>query len=267
MRLDMFKDGHLGGYVRGGDPGTWCPHLWRWIVKAFDIHSVLDVGCGEGQSTRFFHKLGCEATGVDGCRQAIVDSVIPEHAALHDFCDGPFRCTRSFDLVWSCEFVEHVDEEFLPHILSTFALSRKVVAITHAFPGQESGHHHVNCRPSRYWIDHIERLGFTCLVGGTRQARQVTLADHHRINHFARGGLLFVRTVPSSSAAASPWQSWWKATQINWGFRLSSAYRQQWRTYRQQKRKARKMGALRASVRPQLSGVKSILQPQAPQRG
>src|SRR5262249_8244967 len=43
-KLEMIKDGHLGGYIRGGDPGTWCPNLWKWAVQHFDVHVVLDVG-------------------------------------------------------------------------------------------------------------------------------------------------------------------------------------------------------------------------------
>src|SRR5688572_33082149 len=62
-KLEMIKDGHLGGYIRGGDPGTWCPHLWSWVVEQFGIKSVLDVGCGEGHSTRFFRDLGCDVLG------------------------------------------------------------------------------------------------------------------------------------------------------------------------------------------------------------
>lgn len=243
MPLDMVKDGHLGGYVRGGDPGTWCPHLWRWLVKAFQIRSVLDVGCGEGHAARFFRDAGCEVLGVDGCRQAIADSVVPGRAVLHDFCDGPFGSQEPFDLVWSCEFVEHVEEQFLPNILSTFALARKAIAMTHAFPSQKSGHHHVNCRPTRYWIDHIEKLGFTCLVPDTLEARRVSLADYHHFNHFARSGLLFVRVAELAEGNPSGWQSWWKATRINVGFRLSNAYRQQRRAYRRKKRTLRKTAA------------------------
>jgi SAM-dependent methyltransferase len=255
-KLEMVKDGHLGGYIHGGDPGTWCPHLWSWIVKEFQIQSVLDVGCGEGHSTKFFRDLGCDVLGVDGCRQAIEDSVIPDHVVQHDFCNRPFVPERPFDLIWSCEFLEHVEKEYVPNILETFAHAAKVILITHAFPERrkrraERGHHHVNCQPSAYWIRLIEAMGFECRVDESRRARTITLADFPGINHFARSGLLFMnpecrmrnaesmtngRTSFFHSAFRNPHG---KALRINWGFRWSAAYGQQ-----QRRRRALKRGKL-----------------------
>lgn len=244
--LAMYRDGHLGGYVQGGDPGTWCPALWTWAVKALRVRSVIDVGCGEGHSTRFFSELGCDVLGVEGCPRAIRDSVIPDRIAAHDYSSGPFVAATPPDLVWSCEFLEHVEEKYLEHILATFAQARVAVLITHAFPGQEDGHHHVNCRPASYWIRHVERLGFACDVALSRQARAITLSDYHGFNHFARSGLVFLRSGDHSPTATGPWagvaaaaRARWKAAAITGGFRLSSAYRHKQRERRARKRAAR----------------------------
>lgn len=195
MSVEMVRDGRLGGYFNGGDPGTWCPTLWRRFVEKHQIRSVLDIGCGEGQSTQFFRDLGCDVLGVEGSAEAIRNSPVRDAIALHDFRDGPFQPGRRFDLIWTCEFLEHIEEEFLPHVAATLQLADRYILATHAFPGQR-GHHHVNCRPSSYWIAVLGKLGFATSLGESLSARHATLGDHHRVNHFARSGLVGKRVVP-----------------------------------------------------------------------
>lgn len=236
---NMVKDGHLGGYIHGGDPGTWCPRLWTWAKEEFAINSVMDVGCGEGHSANFFRSLGCHITGVEGCSQAIKDSAIPDRVMQHDFCQSAFRPAQAHDLVWSCEFLEHVEQKYVPNILQTFAHAAKVIMLTHAFPGQDDGHHHVNCQPSSYWIRLIEALGFVCDKEKTIKARIVTLQDYHRTNHFARSGLVFVRDSNSKVAigempeatklnwledTTKTWHAAMRALQIQTAFRFSKEY-------------------------------------------
>jgi hypothetical protein len=169
---------------------------------------------------------------LDGCRQAIAESVLPGHVVLHDFCQGAFGGQRRFDLVWSCEFLEHVDEQYLPNILKTCGLATRVIAVTHAFPGQ-AGHHHVNCQPATYWIKHFESLGFCCAVSSTIAARRRTLKDHDRVNHFARSGLIFVSRsiLPTwrEDFRRSAWHPSLKAWSIAAGLKLSFDYWQHWR--------------------------------------
>jgi hypothetical protein len=38
---------------------------------------------------------------VDGCEQAVAESVVPGCTVLHDFASGPFIPKRKFDLIWS----------------------------------------------------------------------------------------------------------------------------------------------------------------------
>jgi hypothetical protein len=47
---------HLGGNVREGDPYTFCPQVWSYVIERFAIRSVLDLGSGIGYAADFFHR-------------------------------------------------------------------------------------------------------------------------------------------------------------------------------------------------------------------
>ena len=193
-------EGHLGGYIRAssspapsglrvdhGDPLTYTPDLWQWFVEELGVGSVLDVGCGEGIAAAHFRSLGCDVSGIDGSEQARRDSRIPDAHVVHDFTAGPFLSATEVDLVWCCEFVEHVEEQYSSSFLELFGASRQYLAMTYAAPGQP-GWHHVNCQPAGYWIDRIERLGFAYHESLTESAR-----DHAGHSHFGVRGLVFER--------------------------------------------------------------------------
>jgi len=193
------SEGHLGGYIsalhpcaldlglKNGDPATYTPNLWRWLVDTLGVESVIDVGCGEGHAAAFFAGMGCLVQGIDGSFSALRDSVISGRHVRHDFLNGPYVPERSYDLAWSCEFVEHVEERFMEHYLKTFDCASHYLLMTAAPPGQP-GWHHVNCQPSEYWIKHIEPRGFYFDEALTQEAR--TLAGS---GHFAAQGLVFTR--------------------------------------------------------------------------
>lgn len=182
--------GHLGGYVVGGDPPAMYPDLWEWLASGPEkIRSVLDVGCGDGATLDVFHDLGVATTGIDGIDVARADAI------THDFTTGPAPELAPFDLVWSCEFVEHLDEQYLPNALPALCAGR-LLALTHAVPGQP-GWHHVNCRPADYWIEEITGYG-THLLDDKLTAEARVLAAHNPdpANYFAKTGLMF-RAVSS----------------------------------------------------------------------
>ena len=198
-------EGHLGGYiksddqpapsgldVRHGDPETWSPDLWRWLVSALNIRSVIDVGCGEGHAARFFQSLGCEVLGVDGSRQAKQDSLIPGQHDLHDYTTGPFVPDRAYDMVWCCEFVEHVEEQYVANFLATFSRASGYIVMTHATPGQP-GWHHVNCQEPEYWQAHLGSIGFEINKPLTEQSRWVA-----RTGLYAWSGTVFHRQAERS---------------------------------------------------------------------
>ncbi|EED35420.1 conserved hypothetical protein [Luminiphilus syltensis NOR5-1B] len=196
------REGHLGGYIsarhpdahqlsiENGDPLTWSPTLWRWIVEELGVTSVLDVGCGEGHAAGFFLELGCDVQGVDGSAEALRDSAIPKNHVRHDFTAGPYHPLRRFDMVWSCEFVEHVEERYCENFLATFATAEQYIFMTAAPPGQP-GWHHVNCQPSSYWVSKVEQRGFALSQHLTDRARAMV-----EPGHFAHTGLVFKRCAP-----------------------------------------------------------------------
>lgn len=174
---------YYGGAIKGGDRGSWYPNLWTWIIKELNIKSVLDIGCGEGHSTKFFHENGCEVLGIDGDPEAIAAGPIPEKIVCHDYCTGPYMPDKEYDLVWCCEFVEHVEEEFMQNFIGTFK-SAKYILLTHAWENQ-GGHHHVNKQSVKYWLKQLSKEGFELLPELTLIAREKA-----GCNYFLRSGLL-----------------------------------------------------------------------------
>jgi SAM-dependent methyltransferase len=165
---------HLGGNYGGGDPGTFFPALWHWLIETLKIETVLDVGCGEGFAVQWFLEHGIRAMGIDGLPENI-QSAIRRNVKTCFLCDltkTSFEANPKADLIWCCEVVEHIEEKFIPNLIKTFQ-SGKYVAMTHAMPGQE-GWHHVNCQGPLYWMEKMEESGFKLMPEITAAARKTT---------------------------------------------------------------------------------------------
>jgi glycosyltransferase involved in cell wall biosynthesis len=178
---------HLGGYIKGGDWATYYPDLWRWLVEVEGVRSMMDVGCGDGHAIKFFRDLGCEVIGIDGVAQDDPDIY------QWDFTDGPLPMLDDdrVDLVWCCEFVEHVEGEYEGNYLPLLTRG-KLLLLTHAVPGQ-GGWHHVHEQESSYWIDRLRVYGMEFDLDLTRNLRRMVDTPQH----FFRTGLAF-RPKPSA---------------------------------------------------------------------
>jgi SAM-dependent methyltransferase len=175
---------HLGGDVPGGDPATWFPDLWMWLADQCEARSWIDVGCGDGTAVAFLRSIGVEAWGIDGLPRD--DPYVVEH----DFTKGGYE-SASADVVWSSEFLEHVEERYISNLYSVLTAA-PVVAITHAFPDQP-GHHHVNCQPPAYWRGVFASWGYAVDRHLTPAARNLAARNLSPWNHFTRSGLVFRR--------------------------------------------------------------------------
>jgi cyclopropane fatty-acyl-phospholipid synthase-like methyltransferase len=147
---------HLGGHLNKthNDRGalTYC-------IDQFKIKSFLDVGCGPGGMVRLAHMRGLHSMGIDGDWE--VEKEPETYIAIHDFTTGPVPdgqySQKEFDLGWSVEFLEHVEEQYMSHYMASF---QRCVIATAAPPGY-AGHHHVNCRTQEYWRQKFNEYGFT----------------------------------------------------------------------------------------------------------
>jgi len=133
-----------------------------------EVRTFVDIGCGTAGMVRYALDRGLQAIGVDGDYE--VDAAAP--VILHDFCDGPVELDWYFDIGWSVEFVEHIEEKYMDNWMCIFERCR-MVAITYA-PPDWPGHHHVNCQPEEYWIEQFEKRLLTYDKDTTMRMREAS---------------------------------------------------------------------------------------------
>lgn len=178
---------HKGGNLWQGDPWTFAPRAWQYMIDRFVVRAVLDVGSGRGHAAAWFHKQGCMTVAMDAEMGNVTNAYHP--TVLHDLTRAPFVCP--VDLVHCQEVVEHIDPAFLDNLLVTLCNGSTLI-MSHGEPGQ-TGHHHVNCQPASYWIDVIAKHGLVLLDDDTLRVRK--LAEIDGAHHLARSGLVFGRRL------------------------------------------------------------------------
>ena len=181
--MTYVERGYLGGYIEGRDEATFYPDLWRWLVEDHEARRIIDLGCGEGHAVDFFKGLGADVVGIEGVPQDHPD-IVP-----FDFTLQTWESPDRVDLVWCCEFVEHLEERFIPNYLPVFDQA-DLVLMTHAARGQP-GYHHVNCQPVTYWRGVLAAIGKHVDVRLTAATRALAAKNPSPGNHYARSGLAF----------------------------------------------------------------------------
>lgn len=175
---------HLGGNIIEGDPATYCPTVWKYVIDKYSVKTVMDVGSGRGYALNWFADNGMDAFGIEGLSENVKNSL---HKTIeHDLTKGKY--VHPVDLVNCIEVVEHIEEQYLDNLLQTLS-SGKYLIMSHAVPGQESGWHHVNCKDQEYWITHLSRYGLNYSEEDTFQIRKLAKAD--KAKHISRHGLFF----------------------------------------------------------------------------
>lgn len=190
---------HLGddpiGYF-DGNPDTFMPDIWGWILIEYGVQSVLDIGCGSGSNLLWFHDYGIEVLGVEGHPRAITGSLLPGRLIHHDFTKGSWSPDRQYDLCVCTGFAEHVEAQHESNWLST--VSQCHYLLFASAPPANEGYHHVNAQPHHYWIEKLRAHGL-CLQPQVTIQLQETAA--RKPSGWQRESLLFFeKSSPPSQA-------------------------------------------------------------------
>jgi SAM-dependent methyltransferase len=159
-------------------------------MESYDIKSMLDIGCGPGGMIELAQLRGIDAFGIDGDFTIDYSNEVRPFVFIHDFILGPAPIEGEFDLAWSVEFLEHVDEKYIPNYMDAFRMCKYAV-VTAAPPGW-TGHHHVNLQPQEYWENKFGEYGFEIDRSETEEIRKISSMQK---GFMARTGMFF-RRIP-----------------------------------------------------------------------
>ena len=143
--------------------------LLPYLKYFHGVSSMLDIGCGPGGNVEYARSLGIDAYGVDGDSEEL--SKQPYFQAVN-YQSGASAYRNDFDIGWSVEFAEHVEEVYSENYFLDYKKCKSVV-FTAAPPGW-GGVGHVNEREISYWIEQFEARGFQFDEDMTKTIREVS---------------------------------------------------------------------------------------------
>lgn len=167
---------HLGGNFDGGDLGTmYQGDLWPWLMETFLVRTMMDIGCGTGETLKWFTDHGVDGVGVEGLPWNVQRCIErgAKQVFLHDFENGAWLGSGFVDLIWCADVVEHIDEKYVDGVLQTLQQG-KVLAMCQGTEGNANdGWNHVNNQPEQYWVDKLASVGMIEDVAMTEKSREL----------------------------------------------------------------------------------------------
>lgn len=135
--------------------------LAEYLRSINDCKTVLDIGCGRGETSHLVDKFGnglshgnwrgCEVVPLL-CADRRVE-LVPGGHDLSVYRDN------SFDLVLSCDVMEHIPEEDVPaHFSEMIRVAKKriYISISHKKSGTKEMPLHITLHPRAWWVEKIK---------------------------------------------------------------------------------------------------------------
>lgn len=108
---------HLGGFTNF-DASGYSTNAFNYMIGHLGVRSMIDLGCGKGFSTKYFLDAGADVLCAEGSHDAVTQTLLPPNMVVeHDFTRGPWWPDRTFDALWSVEFLEHVGRQYMHYYM------------------------------------------------------------------------------------------------------------------------------------------------------
>ncbi|CAB9523128.1 expressed unknown protein [Seminavis robusta] len=167
---------HLGGFTAYDGQGV-SPAVWKHMINSIGVKSLIDVGCGKGVSTLYFESNGVDVLCLEGSHDAVEHSLLPDPAnqvVEHDFSRGPYWPGKTYDAVWSVEFLEHVGRNYQHNYIQAMRKAAYLF-VSHSRWG---GWHHVEVHSPEWWITRMTSFGFVYSKELTEEIRHVASIEN-----------------------------------------------------------------------------------------
>ena len=159
-----------------------CEVIATELVRRFQPATAVDWGCGTGLHASAMARAGVRVLGVDGVLAdpdqrasgveiRVADLTRPVAAEL---------TFSSYDLSLCIDVLEHLDDQHSAAALANVTRGAAIVVLSCAPPGQ-GGHHHVNERPRRYWVERMAAIGWRYDRQETGSMERGFVADRSRL--------------------------------------------------------------------------------------
>jgi hypothetical protein len=177
---------HLGGFITFDRMGV-SNNTWNFMMGPLGIKSLLDLGCGRGISTSYFLDNGADALCIEGSHDAVTQSLLPRDRIVeHDFTRGPWWPTRTYDALWSVEFLEHVGRQYYRNYIHVL----RQAALLFVTSSNNGGWHHVEVREPWWWHGRFTAAGFVYSDDLTQRVRNAA-----RATSFKASGLRIINRM------------------------------------------------------------------------